>query len=205
MAENYRVAIVTGQQVVPTNPTVRGLASRWRWQPTTVIARIEENLPVLLQRKMFLVISEDWPLGMRPDTFAKVLEIIVSNRDIPRDRIEEVGRKLEHICSVFDTCKENEVNIGWLTVAELVSAYGEDTEKMVELIIDEAFFISEQLGLRLPENIAASVFLKKIARHCSGESDRWLPNTWTTEEVVGLLRRSPIFLEEYLQEEVGDE
>ncbi|MFH1423912.1 MAG: hypothetical protein ABIG29_03120 [Candidatus Nealsonbacteria bacterium] len=185
------IVIVDKQQLTPANPTVGSLANRFGWRPETVLARIQRSLPAVLEQRMYLVVSEDWPLGMRPETFNMVLRVLISNQNIPRDRVDEVGRKLERVCTVFDICKDNDVSISWKTAAQLALAYGIDVESVVELVIGESFLIVERLGLRINETAAAGIFLREIARHCAGEGKRGIPNILTSRDVIILLKSFP--------------
>jgi hypothetical protein len=80
--------------LVPTNPTVVSLSRAFKWNPETVIARVQRALPVQFEQQIYLAVAESFRI--HPESLAKLLLIYRGSKPLSITDLErrELGKNV---------------------------------------------------------------------------------------------------------------
>jgi len=188
-------APITG--LVPANPVVTAVAEKLRWKPSTLIARVKEALPAVVEQQMYLTVCEDFRI--HPETMATLLEafrgfarpleaIDAVSRPVGRDlivnRLDIVSEKVEWALAILDKDRDHltEIQMSAKHVAVLVNCYGEHSEVIVDTLISEASMIAESIGWdNISENAMCGVLFTMLVEFIEAAES---PNPITGEEIA---------------------
>lgn len=131
--------------LVPTNPKVVALATRWGWKPETLIGKVERQLPNLYERRLWVMIGPEFRL--QPNSIYRIIRAVFPHRELiesdfedkivgPNLRVNRIERLREFLNQVlaFIEKVDNEFGcyISITTALELIRLYGEEgAETMV--------------------------------------------------------------------------
>jgi len=146
--------------LVPSNPLVKGIAKRFRWNPETLISRVEKALPSVVEQQIYLRVGEDFRI--HPESLAKLLREFLGHTElIPEDFFDKpvgdnlVYNKAADVAEYLEGCFNliNKISIDYSGVgismksaATLVKIYGPDG---AEAIIDSIAVSLEDVSARM--------------------------------------------------------
>lgn len=193
------------RELVPTNLRVKGIARRFRWEPTTLIRRVENALPAPVEQQVYLEVG----LGYRiqPESLAKMLKVFReadSLREIDRDwhtvglnmvksRFTDILDKIEAALLLIDkTSDAAEYMMSMESAAHLVEAYGEHAEDVLGQIIENLGVVQRLLCIssEVPRKIVG-VAVKEIVKTLKGYPSG-KPYPLTIEDMFSGVRQSEI-------------
>lgn len=187
----------------PTNLRVRGIAYKMRWNPETVVRRVQNALPAPVEQQVYLEVA----LGFRiqPESLRTMLDVFRESdplRDADRDwvtvgpdmvksRFTDIVDKIEQALLLVDkTSDASEYMMSMESAAQLVEAYGDHAENVLGQIIENMGDVAERLEiksevLRVVVGVAIKALVKALKHHPNGK-----PYPLTIEDMFANVRRS---------------
>jgi hypothetical protein len=204
---NALIPIKTGNDrsaLVPENPRIKGIAFRWRWRAETVVRRVEDALPSVVERMIYV----DLALGYRihPESLRKMLDVFrgdnpLTQKDLEKrvvgvnlvkSKFDDVVDKVEQALSLIDKTSDSaQYMMSMANAAHLVEVYGSHAEEVLGQIVENIADVARYLNLN-PERsssvivgVAVTVLIQKLHNLQGGET---LP--LTVEEMFRELREA---------------
>lgn len=148
--------------LVPTNPKIVSLSTRWNWRPQTLIRRIESALPAPMEQQLYLTVANDFRI--RPESVAKLLRMFLGRNALTIDDLNPVQVEANIYFSrirAFSEFLRECLNLLRIVVYEydgltltieqagqIVLCYGtENPELIIELIDNNLDALAEFLGV----------------------------------------------------------
>lgn len=143
--------------LVPSNIQVVAIAARFRWNPETVIARIEECLPSKIEQQIYLEVAHDF--GIQPESFSVILREFLGQKQIMLQDMGEKGASKEifdYLLQALDLLNQDRTDwdfrISVEIAAKLARIFGDDALNVITDVhnnLDEIQYIMHwQFGYR---------------------------------------------------------
>jgi len=208
MERGSEVVLIPGEIVV-SNPAVVEVAEFFNWKPITLVRRVNDALPAVIEQKLYLTVVKDYDSKMQPETFGRMLEYFTKGQNITEKNLESPENllmdKITGALSLFELVKkETGGQIASRTVAKLVDAYGEKAEDVVDLVYGDIFLILERLGWNsVNPKKGASLILKYIAKNATDGNGSGRVDVVNIDDICGVMPAGAAF--EELQEDGEEE
>jgi hypothetical protein len=197
--KSKELAYIQTQSLTVYNPSVRNLAKRLKWKPETAVRRIAQALPAVLEQNIYLLLVQEWQVGVQPETFCRILRYINNDQEIKEDdfRDRDVGENLisnkgveiveQASLSLLLIQKSRVISAD--TAVRLAKTYGEFAEDIIDIVEENAYLLMGKLGLEnvsLPK--AMAIILKGIARQNERLDGRGgTPDITSAADIIALL------------------
>ena len=193
--------------LVPNDPNVRALSNRLGWKTETLIARTEKALPKKIEQNIFLNITIDTRVPVRPETFRDIYLYFTNGQwlatkdlddrerglNIYANKAEDIINKITLTLSLLHWEKEEGYPIAWLTAAHLVQAYGEQAEEVLSTIAEYLEEIMDACNMKIPRKKAFAVIAKEVADISANSSETdFAMNITCIDDIIAII--SPTFI-----------
>ena len=170
--------------LVPSNPRVQLAAKRLNWKPETLVRRIQEALPAVVEQQVYLRVAPSF--GIQPESIAKLLRYHLGSQELQPHDLNDRPAGNNLVNNKFTVAMEflretlnlvshrsiySQIGISMETAAQLVTAYGEDAPFIVESVVDSIGLIRERLGIRrLSDSRLISLVITFIAKRAADKT-----------------------------------
>lgn len=158
---NKEITIAEQYALVPTNPRVQALATRFRWKPERVVARVQRALPAVLEQQIYLAIApQSGESGILPESMAKLLRMFLGYQQLQledlapgspgRGRFDSFAEFLGECINLLKivTKEYSAFSLNVQHAGMIVLHYGkDDPERLIEMVDCNLEEMCEVLGI----------------------------------------------------------
>ena len=175
-----------------TDVRVTAISRRLRLRPETLIARLQRELPSLIEQQFYLTMGPEF--AVRPESFAKLLRVKLGSRELQAhdlvdrevgnnlviSRISDLADYMENSLTLVGKIQADFANLGLSmeTAGRLALAYGSYAENILDSIVNNVGEIRMALGMResKSDGTVIRVAVDIVVKHSAGRSGKPRPN-----------------------------
>ncbi|KKT17536.1 MAG: hypothetical protein UV98_C0006G0001 [Parcubacteria group bacterium GW2011_GWB1_43_6] len=194
------------EEISVITPGIQALAVQLGWRPETAVARIKKALPARFAQSAYLAMVDQWGVVL-PESFAQIADYFTRGQGLReadltnadpgiRESLEATFDQIAKTVYLVREAREINADISIETATRLVAAYGDEAEKILEIILDAIPIALAYLPQwkRKSKALTNATIVKIVAFHaCEGAGRGGLVNIVDIDGLVQLISSSAFF------------